>query len=104
MPPQPPGGVNPSLKNPGFFKGGDLRGFLAGVHAWESPTETPLPQVFLKNFAIPNCAILIFKSDIDNTMKYVQNTYLVPRACDPFGTHNSPQSHSGGLLIHVSLT
>ena len=42
MPPQPPGGVNPSLKNPGFFKGGDLRGFLAAVHAWESPTETSL--------------------------------------------------------------
>ena len=39
MPPQPPGGVK---KNPGFFKGGDLRGFLAGVHAWESPTETSL--------------------------------------------------------------
>ena len=72
MPPQPPGGVNPSLKNPGLFKGGDLRGFLAGVHAWESPTETSLPQVFLKIFAIPNCAILIFKSDIDNTMKYLR--------------------------------
>ena len=42
MPPQPPGCVNPSFKNHGFFKGGDLRGFLAGVHAWESPTETSL--------------------------------------------------------------